>query len=29
MKEDKLTYEEYLKECTCLSFEEWKEQGGC
>jgi len=24
-----LSYGEYLKECTALSFEEWKEQGGC
>jgi hypothetical protein len=24
-----LTYENYLNECTALSFQEWKEQGGC
>ena len=26
---EELTYENYLKECTSLSFEEWKDQGGC
>jgi len=29
MKIQKLTYEEYLKECTALTFKEWIEQGGC
>jgi len=29
MNKEKLTYNEYLKETTILSFEEWKNQGGC
>jgi len=24
-----LKVKEYLKECTCLSFNEWLKQGGC
>ena len=24
-----LSYQNYLDECTALSFEDWKEQGGC
>ena len=26
---DDLSYLKYIQECTALSFEEWKEQGGC
>ena len=28
-EDTELNYEDYLKECTALSFKEWKNQGGC